>query len=108
MCRSDVKLRSLNSFFNLDGCVYYLTKKDQFVRYTKVANSTQSVCKLETLFGFGKNAETGVARHTTTNEIVRRNIQSVTSSRVLGTKCVVVVVYEDGVYEDRYSDLPYL
>lgn len=30
MCRSNVKLRSLNSFFNLDGCVYYLTKKDKF------------------------------------------------------------------------------
>lgn len=30
MCRSDENLRSLNSFFNLDGCVYYLTKKDTF------------------------------------------------------------------------------
>lgn len=28
MCRYDEKLRSLYSFFNLDGCVYYLTKKD--------------------------------------------------------------------------------
>lgn len=68
MCRSDEKLRSLNSFFNLDGCVNYLTKKDTFCTLYSSCKFYAVCVQIRDTFWIWKNAETGAARCTSYND----------------------------------------
>lgn len=109
MCRSDEKLRALNSFFNLDGCVYYLTKKDTFCTLYSSCKFYAVCVKIGDTFLICKKCGNWCCTlHVIhwQNEIVRRNIQSITclGEEKYGNRNALLL-YEDGVFEDRYSDL---
>lgn len=109
MSRSDENLRSLYSFFNLDKCVYYLTKKDTFCTLYSSCKFYAVCVRIGDFFWIWKKCGNWCCKlHVIQrqNEIVRRNIQSVTclGEEKYGNRNALLL-YEDGVFEDRYSDL---
>lgn len=95
--------------------MYVYTKKDKFVtQHSKVvANSTQFVCKSETgciqigdTFRIWKK-KSGLVLHVIQQQMMSgRNIQSVTCpGEEKYRNRNALLLYEDGVFEERYCDI---